>query len=162
GELAALPAVDPALVTALEEAVRPADDLAVLFTSGSRGVPKGVIHTHGGGLRAVASGLDARCVRQGERLYVPMPFFWTGGVRPRPALGARGRGHAAHRGRPRAGADAAPPRAGAGHAVPRLAGPGRSPRLAPRVRVDRPVEPRPGQPRPRAPRRAAARTGREG
>jgi acyl-CoA synthetase (AMP-forming)/AMP-acid ligase II len=72
-------AVDSALVTALEAAVRPSDDLVVLFTSGSRGVPKGVIHTHGGGLRAVTSGLAARCVNPDERLYIPMPFFWTGG-----------------------------------------------------------------------------------
>ena len=28
---------------------------------------------------AVASGLEARCVQPGERLYIPMPFFWTGG-----------------------------------------------------------------------------------
>jgi acyl-CoA synthetase (AMP-forming)/AMP-acid ligase II len=69
-----------ALVDALERAVRPADDFVVLFTSGSRGVPKGTIHTHGGALRAVASGLDARCVRAGDRLYIPMPFFWTGGL----------------------------------------------------------------------------------
>ena len=26
-----------------------------------------------------ASGLEARCVGPGERLYIPMPFFWTGG-----------------------------------------------------------------------------------
>jgi len=73
------PAVEPALVTALEAAVRPADDLAVVFTSGSRGDPKGTVHTHGGALGAVAAGLDARCVGPGERLYIPMPFFWTGG-----------------------------------------------------------------------------------
>ena len=64
---------------ALEDVVRPADDLVVLFTSGSRGLPKGCIHTHGSALRAVASGLDARRIAPGQRVYIPMPFFWTGG-----------------------------------------------------------------------------------
>ena len=77
----ALPAatVGAGLVSALEADVRSADDLVVLFTSGSRGAPKGVIHTHGGGLRATASGLESRRVGNDERLYIPMPFFWTGG-----------------------------------------------------------------------------------
>jgi acyl-CoA synthetase (AMP-forming)/AMP-acid ligase II len=69
----------PGIVEALEAAVHPADDMVVLFTSGSRGAPKGVIHTHGSGLRATAAGLADRCVGAGERLYIPMPFFWTGG-----------------------------------------------------------------------------------
>ncbi len=76
-----LPA-DPApaeAVDALESVVRPADDMAILFTSGSRGAPKGVIHTHGNALRATAATLDDRRVGAGERLYIPMPFFWTGG-----------------------------------------------------------------------------------
>jgi acyl-CoA synthetase (AMP-forming)/AMP-acid ligase II len=78
GELPDAPA--PArLVEALEDEVRPADDMVILFTSGSRGAPKGVIHTHGSALRATAASLEARTVRAGERLYVPMPFFWTGG-----------------------------------------------------------------------------------
>jgi acyl-CoA synthetase (AMP-forming)/AMP-acid ligase II len=73
------PQAGDALVAALEDAVRPADDLAVLFTSGSRGTPKGAIHTHGGGLRAVAAGLESRCIRAEDRVYIPMPFFWAGG-----------------------------------------------------------------------------------
>jgi acyl-coenzyme A synthetase/AMP-(fatty) acid ligase len=64
----------------MEEVVRPADDFVVVFTSGSRGAPKGTIHTHGSALSAVASGLDARRVGADDRLYLPMPFFWTGGL----------------------------------------------------------------------------------
>jgi acyl-CoA synthetase (AMP-forming)/AMP-acid ligase II len=73
------PGVGSELVDALAAAVRPADDLAVLFTSGSRGTPKGTIHTPDGALHAVASGLEARCLGPDDRLYIPMPFFWTGG-----------------------------------------------------------------------------------
>jgi acyl-CoA synthetase (AMP-forming)/AMP-acid ligase II len=78
GDLPTKP-VDDALVSALQDAVRPADDLAILYTSGSRGTPKGTIHTHGSGLRAVAAGLESRCIGPGDRVYIPMPFFWTGG-----------------------------------------------------------------------------------
>jgi acyl-CoA synthetase (AMP-forming)/AMP-acid ligase II len=73
------PEVDRALVEALEGVVRPADDLVILFTSGTRGAPKGVVHTHGSSIRATAAGLAWRCVGPDERLYVPMPFVCTGG-----------------------------------------------------------------------------------
>jgi acyl-CoA synthetase (AMP-forming)/AMP-acid ligase II len=72
--------VDDSLVAALEAAVRPADDFVVLFTSGSRGTPKGVVHTHGSALHSVASSLEARRIGPDDRLYIPMPFFWTGGL----------------------------------------------------------------------------------
>ncbi|MDG2004718.1 MAG: class I adenylate-forming enzyme family protein [Novosphingobium sp.] len=64
---------------ALALRVCPADDLAVIFTSGSRQSPRGIIHTHGGAIRATAAGLTARCVRPGSRIYLPMPLFWIGG-----------------------------------------------------------------------------------
>jgi acyl-CoA synthetase (AMP-forming)/AMP-acid ligase II len=69
----------PDLVAALDASVRPADDLAIVFTSGSRGTPKGVIHTHGGALAATAAGLEVRRLTRDDRLYIPMPFFWVGG-----------------------------------------------------------------------------------
>ena len=64
---------------ALARAVRPADPLAILFTSGSSGPPKGVCHSHGNAIGAVRSGLSARCIDADTRLYLPMPFFWVGG-----------------------------------------------------------------------------------
>jgi acyl-CoA synthetase (AMP-forming)/AMP-acid ligase II len=78
GEVEAPEAVQ-AVAAAMEQRVVPADDLAIVFTSGSRGLPKGVIHTHGNALRASAAGLQARCVQGSDRLYIPMPFFWVGG-----------------------------------------------------------------------------------
>ena len=60
-------------------AVQPDDDLVVLFTSGSRGTPKGTLHTHRSATLAIAVGLSARCVAADDRVYLPMPLFWTGG-----------------------------------------------------------------------------------
>ena len=67
------------LVDALAATVTPSDPMVVMFTSGSSGTPKGVVHSHGNALGAVASGLASRCIDSDTRLYLPMPFFWVGG-----------------------------------------------------------------------------------
>ena len=66
-------------IEALTAAVTPSDTLVIMFTSGSSGPPKGVVHSHGNALAAVQSGLTARCIDADTRLYLPMPFFWVGG-----------------------------------------------------------------------------------
>ena len=67
------------VVDAMTTTVTPSDTLAVMFTSGSSGPPKGVVHSHGNALGAVRSGLAGRCIDPDTRLYLPMPFFWVGG-----------------------------------------------------------------------------------
>ncbi|GAA4541579.1 class I adenylate-forming enzyme family protein [Mycobacterium paraffinicum] len=67
------------IVDAMTETVTAADPLVIMFTSGSSGAHKGVLHSHGSALGAVRSGLAARCITTDTRLYLPMPFFWVGG-----------------------------------------------------------------------------------
>ncbi|MFF3572797.1 class I adenylate-forming enzyme family protein [Nocardia jiangxiensis] len=76
---ATAPSYTVTVADALTATVTPADPLAIMFTSGSRGLPKAVIHSHGNAFAAVRSGLSARLIDDTTRLYLPMPFFWVGG-----------------------------------------------------------------------------------
>ncbi len=118
-------AIDVELVAALDATVRPADDLAIVFTSGSRGTPKGVIHTHGGALGATAAGLEIRRLTRDDRLYIPMPFFWVGGLGTGLLSTLIAGATLLTEARPEPARDVAVPRTRARDAVPGLARPGR-------------------------------------
>jgi acyl-CoA synthetase (AMP-forming)/AMP-acid ligase II len=77
--LTTMPGAPSSVVRELAAGVSPSDPLVVMFTSGSSGMPKGVIHSHGNALSAVRSSLEPRCIDADTRLYLPMPFFWVGG-----------------------------------------------------------------------------------
>ena len=67
------------ILAAAEDAVRPADRMVVIHTSGSSSEPKGVIHCHGPLIRHVANLNEIRRYASGDVLFAPSPFFWIGG-----------------------------------------------------------------------------------
>jgi len=72
--------VEPELLAAAQDAVRPADDLVVIYTSGSMSDPKGIIHVHGTVLRHSRFIAAGHAWAGDDRVYVPMAFFWVGGL----------------------------------------------------------------------------------
>lgn len=73
-------AAEPAMREAAEARVRPADDLVVIYTSGSTANPKGVIHVHGAAIRHSHFIASQHEWTPADRVYVPMAFFWVGGL----------------------------------------------------------------------------------
>jgi acyl-CoA synthetase (AMP-forming)/AMP-acid ligase II len=68
------------LLSAVEDSVVPADLAAVVYTSGSAALPKGVVHTHGSIVRTTAAfGIQAGDDNTTTSVFCAFPFFWIGG-----------------------------------------------------------------------------------
>lgn len=65
---------------ACEATVRAADDLVIIYTSGSTSDPKGIIHTHSTAIAHSRFIATQHGWEPTDRVYVPMAFFWVGGL----------------------------------------------------------------------------------
>lgn len=77
------------LLAAIEAEVHPSDPMVVIWTSGSSADPKGVVHTHGVGVRKVCPTVGSGLFASYEgypRDFTILPFFWVAG--PQSMLGA--------------------------------------------------------------------------
>ena len=71
--------VPECLLEALGSDVHPSDALAIVYTSGSSGTPKGAVHTHGSLLAHQRNLNGIRALTADDRLFCNSPFFWVGG-----------------------------------------------------------------------------------
>jgi len=66
-------------LAAAEATVRPADRVVIIHTSGSTGIPKGVIHQHGQMIRHIANCNEIRRITANTVLFGISPWFWIAG-----------------------------------------------------------------------------------
>jgi acyl-CoA synthetase (AMP-forming)/AMP-acid ligase II len=67
------------MLDAVERQVVPADEMVVIFTSGSTDEPKAVVHTHGAVFRKTSL-LTPGVPPPGGCVFLGQPFFWVGGL----------------------------------------------------------------------------------
>jgi acyl-CoA synthetase (AMP-forming)/AMP-acid ligase II len=72
--------VDEAFLRAAEDAVAPGDEMLMLYSSGSTADPKAAVHTHASVLMHSYNLLAHRDLKESDRVWSPMPFFWVGGL----------------------------------------------------------------------------------
>jgi fatty-acyl-CoA synthase len=70
--------------------VQPEDPAAIIYTSGTTSNPKGCVLTHGSIQRSWFTFGEIVGLKQGEKVWMPMPFFHTGGIGPMTVILARG------------------------------------------------------------------------
>lgn len=73
-------------------AIRPEDPAAIIYTSGTTSNPKGCVLTHTSIQRSWFTFGEIVGLKQGEKVWMPMPFFHTGGIGPMTVILARGAG----------------------------------------------------------------------
>jgi acyl-CoA synthetase (AMP-forming)/AMP-acid ligase II len=72
--------IDTEFLVDVESCVTPADDVTIIYTSGSSGEPKAPVHTHGTLIRHTYNLTHLYVVRADDVLFTSMPFFWVGGL----------------------------------------------------------------------------------
>lgn len=91
GDLAALGrGISDMVLDQAIEAVDPEDAAALIYTSGTTANPKGCILTHAGLQRSWYTFAETVDLAPGEKVWMPMPFYHTGGIGPMTAILSRG------------------------------------------------------------------------
>lgn len=88
--LAAGDAVDPGLVDEYRGGVAAEGVAVLMYTSGTTSNPKACALTHAGIGRSWRTFAETVSLKQGEKVWLPMPFFHTGGIGPMMAIMWRG------------------------------------------------------------------------
>ena len=72
--------VPDAMLEAAEAQVAPANQLCMVYTSGTTGSPKGVIHTHGAYIRQIEHLSKFSGIDENSTHFSGWPWFWIGGL----------------------------------------------------------------------------------